>query len=135
MGQLTHGKIFAQGARHHDLNEPVPPGIVVYDIDGTLFFGAARLAAETVLAIENDVEVFVFAMDDVLFIDYSGCLHLKAMLDEIAGKKNVVVVFAGLREEAKQVLEKAGLMGSNVKLAPTLSQAMRIARECFPAII
>ncbi len=135
IGQVSHGKFFAQGARHHDLNEPVPPGVMVYDIDGAMFFGAARLATDTLLSIENDLKVFVIAMDDVLVVDYSGCLHLKVMLDEIFAKKDVTVVFAGLRPETRSVLEKAGLLSPRVKIGETLSEAIRIAREQFPAIV
>ncbi len=138
MSQMTHGKLLAQGARHHALTEPVPPGVVVYDIDGPMFFGAARLAVDTIVSIENDVKVFIFSMEDVFSIDFSACLQIKAMLDDLTGKKEVTVVFSGLRTDPRNVLTKANVLSENVKnikIADDLSMAIRIAREQFPAIL
>lgn len=135
MSNVTHGRFFAQGARHHDSDEPVPAGVLVYDIDGTMFFGAARLATDAVISIENDVRVFVFAMDDVLSIDFSGCTQVQAILDELFSRKNVSVIFCGMRTDVESVLKNSGVLSPKVQVANSLSDALRMARERFPAII
>jgi sulfate permease, SulP family len=101
--------------------------IVVYDIEGPLFFGAA---ANFVKEIEEDFNyrVIVINMESVPVIDTTGALAIEDIVDRLNRDKKKIII-AGLRKEVRTVLHRLGVtakigVGS---FAADLPQALQYA--------
>ncbi len=81
--------------------------IVVYEIEGPLFFGAAK---NFVREIEQqfNYSIIILAMENVPIIDATGALALEDIVDRLARDKKKLIL-AGLRKEARTVLHKMGV--------------------------
>src|SRR5690606_26524174 len=75
----------------------LPKHVVVYDIDGPLFFGAARQALENLRFSDTGLRVVVLDMSDVSAIDMTGLVAFEGLLDRMR-KRGLEVVVCGLSE-------------------------------------
>ncbi|GGZ39597.1 sulfate permease [Streptomyces inusitatus] len=83
--------------------------IVVYRIDGPLFFAAAhRFLLE--LSEISDVRVVILRMSRVTTMDATGALVLKDAVEKLAGR-GIAVVASGIRPGQHQVLDSVGALG------------------------
>lgn len=86
----------------------IPDGVLVYEIDGPLFFGTVRkfeLAAERAGA---NYKALVLRMRNTLYLDAGGIQALeqcKATCD----RKNVTIVLSGIHTQPYMLLEKTGM--------------------------
>jgi SulP family sulfate permease len=101
---------------HPHLKDPHMKGVVVYEIAGPLFFGAAEKAIETLTSVRDDTRAIVLQMDAVPVIDITGLVALESAIDKLA-RAHIFVAMAGVRPEPRAVLERAGLRDSPGKLA------------------
>jgi len=113
MATLTKTEI-AVGA-HPDLPRPLPPGAVLYDIDGPLFFGAAEKAMATLGIIGDRAHVVILGMENVPYIDATGLVALESALDELAHRRCLAVIF-GLKAQPARVLKDAGIVSHSGRL-------------------
>ncbi|MBS1150969.1 MAG: putative SulP family transporter, partial [Myxococcaceae bacterium] len=95
---------------------PLPPGAVVYDVVGPLFFGAAERAMGAIRAIDAKVQVVIFRMEQLLTVDVTGLVALEGVLEELE-RHGIKVVLVGLRPPAREMFERAGLAPVEGKLA------------------
>lgn len=83
----------------------LPDDVMVYHINGLIFFGAVERAFDRVSAIQNSIKTIIIDMENVPFIDMSGIVAMKAMiLDLISKKKEVILV--GNDEVTDKILRK-----------------------------
>jgi SulP family sulfate permease len=101
---------------HQDLPGGLPEGVVVYDINGPLFFGAAERAMGALRAIGANVKVVVFRMEQMLALDVTGLVALETVLDEME-HHGIKVLLVGVPQRAKEMFAKAGLVPEEGKLA------------------
>lgn len=90
----------------HERFAELPKHAVVYDINGPLFFGAARQALENLRFSDQGTRVVVLDMTDVNTIDMTGVVALSDTLARMRRRK-VAVVLCGLRENIRAKLERA----------------------------
>ncbi|MBI3786959.1 MAG: PTS sugar transporter subunit IIA, partial [Ignavibacteriales bacterium] len=82
--------------------------IVVYDIEGPLFFGAAK-SFITTLEKDFEVNIVILDMENVPFIDTSGAVALENIVDQLRrDKKRLLIV--GMRSKVRKVLYELGVM-------------------------
>jgi len=93
---------------HRALPGPLPEGVVIYDLLGPLFFGAAERALNAMRAIEADVRVIIFRMEQVPSADVTGLVAMEGVLREMA-RQNIKAIFVGLHGQALEVFERGGL--------------------------
>ena len=87
----------------------VPPGVVVYRIEGPFFFGAAEkleaaLARHTALP-----KVVIFRMRTVPAVDATGLHALEVLLDKFQ-RKGTHLLLSGVQPQPMKVLFKAGFV-------------------------
>ena len=106
------------------------PGLLAFDLRGSLFFGAiAKLDAQIDPA-RLEVEVLVLNMRDVINIDTSGIDWLQGVHKGLA-KKGARLVLCGLGKQARSLLQRSGFMlqlGVH-NVCDDIEAALRRARE------
>ncbi len=81
--------------------------IVVFDIEGPLFFGAAKNFAKEIEQHFN-YQVIVLNMESVPVIDTTGALVIEEIVDRLNRDKKKLIL-AGLRKEVRSVLHRLGV--------------------------
>jgi SulP family sulfate permease len=88
----------------------LPPDTLVYSIDGPFFFGAAEKLEQTLESIQSHMNTVVLRMERVPFIDATGIQALDELVDDFQRHKSRVVL-VGMRDNVRQKLARAGLLG------------------------
>lgn len=101
---------------HASLPGPLPKGVVVYDLVGPLFFGAAERAMGAIRAIDSSVKVLLFNMEQVITIDVTGLVALEGVLEEMA-HHGIKVILVGVPPASRALFKRAGLEPVPGKLA------------------
>jgi sulfate permease, SulP family len=126
--ELTSSRILdgSVAQSEHDL----PPGVVLFEIAGPLFFGAAQNAMGALDAVGASTRVVVLALGNVPSIDATGLVALESALKRLQGTKTQVVL-SGPLPQPRQVFERADLPGhyAHVRFAPSLAAGLALARE------
>lgn len=89
---------------HADL---VTKGVVVYEIAGPLFFGAAGKAVSSLSAIGANIRTVVFDFRKVPAMDVTGLINLESAFKKLRADR-VQIVLAGVGGQPHRALNKAG---------------------------
>jgi sulfate permease, SulP family len=96
------------GEGHPDLEEPLPRGVVLYDIAGPLFFGAAQKAMTTLKEVEGrEVRVVVLDLEHVPAIDATGIVGLEALVSRL-NELGIKVILVRIQTQPLRALSHAG---------------------------
>jgi SulP family sulfate permease len=87
----------------------VPPGVVVYEIDGPFFFGAAEKFKDTLGQIGKNPKVLIIRMRDVPAIDSTG-LHALGDIVRRSAKDGTLVLLSDIHAQPMIALGKSGLL-------------------------
>ena len=88
------------GDAHPELAEPLPRGVVLYEVAGPLFFGAAQAAVSALQTVEKrGVQAVVLDLQAVPAMDATGLVHLESLLRRLNGA-GVKVILAGVAAAA-----------------------------------
>ncbi len=101
--------------------------IVAFDVEGPLFFGAARNFVREIEA-ASDFKVVVLNMENVPVIDATGALAIEDIVDRMNRDKKKLII-AGMRKDVRSVLHRLGVtkkIGVG-NFAPDMHQATRYA--------
>lgn len=122
------------GGGHDAVDPPLPHGVVLYDVGGPLFFGAAQRAMEALGAIGNDVRIVVLDLRDVPAMDATGLVNLESTLGRLR-RNGVMVILAGVRPQPASVLERAGVHTEEGRLVvcSEFEDGIALARLVLPA--
>jgi len=101
---------------HPHLRDPHLKDVVVYEIGGPLFFGAAEKAISTIERVRGKARVLILVMDAVPVIDVTGLVALESAVRKLQSH-GTFVVMAGVQAEPRLALEKAGVREEPGKLA------------------
>ncbi|MCQ2583801.1 MAG: SulP family inorganic anion transporter [Treponema sp.] len=99
------------GLQNTDLNEPalnVPAGVLVYEIDGPLFFGTVRKFELAVERAGVESKALILRMRNTLYLDAGGIQALK-QLKNACDRKNITIVLSGIHTQPFILLEKTGM--------------------------
>jgi SulP family sulfate permease len=94
----------------------LPEGVVIYDLSGPLFFGAAERALNAMRAIGTDVRAIIFRMEQVSSADVSGLVAMEGVLREME-RQHIKAIFVGLHGQARDVFERGGLQNKEGEVA------------------
>lgn len=83
----------------------LPKGIILYEINGPLFFGAARQFQETILNTHLRPKVVIIRMRYVPLIDATGYQSLKEILKTYKAR-NIKVIISGIKKPLRKDFEK-----------------------------
>jgi|CXWL01.1.fsa_nt_gi SulP family sulfate permease len=114
---------------HPLLDRPLPRGVLLYDVAGPLFFGAAERAMSRLKEVESGVKVVVLDISGVPAIDATGLVSLESTLERLI-ESRVYVVLAGVQEQPYRVLAKAGLRSrkGRVAISRSFQRGINMAR-------
>ncbi|MEK7206974.1 MAG: C4-dicarboxylic acid transporter DauA [Pseudomonadota bacterium] len=115
--------------RHeHPHTAALPPSIVLYDIDGPLFFGAAQKALSGLTQLRHDIRVVILEMTDVPMMDVTGLVALESIAAALH-KKHIMLVFSNLAPRIRRKLHSAGLheQPGVIQFVASLDEASRVA--------
>ncbi len=81
--------------------------IIAYDIEGPLFFGAARNFIREIER-ESSYRIIILNMQSVPVIDTTGALALEEIVDRVRRDRKKLII-AGLRKEVRTILHRLGV--------------------------
>lgn len=115
MANITGGRWLLE-ATHWDMGERLPADVMVYEISGPLFFGAAEKAMSTLREHSSGLKVLILQMHGVPTMDISGVVALKSALESLE-KKHIFVILSDVQKQPLETLKRAGLEPQADKLA------------------
>lgn len=83
----------------------LPKGVIMYEIHGALFFGAAQAFQDTISRLQHRPIVLILRMRHVLFIDATGMYRLKEVIKKFA-RQNTTIILSGVNKAVLKDLEK-----------------------------
>lgn len=117
------------GEEHPSVQLPLPRGVLLYEIAGPLFFGAAQKAMSSLRTIERGVRCVVLNLQHVPVIDATGIVNLESALERLR-KSGVFVILAGVQPRPREALERAGIVEESGRLVirESFESAVALAR-------
>jgi SulP family sulfate permease len=117
------------GHEHPEHGRDLPRGLLVYDIGGPLFFGAAHKATSQLFSFDRrDVRTVLLDLEDVPAVDATGIVNLRSAIDRLRSG-GIDVLLAGLQRQPREALEKARLVGpGGIEHYETFGDALAAAR-------
>ncbi len=111
--------------RHAEHGLALPPGVIVYDIAGPLFFGAAHKATGPLVDLNTGgLRAVLLDLLDVPAIDATGIVNLRSASERLT-KHGVRVILVGLSAQPAQALRRAGMVGpGGLETQPDLRAAL-----------
>jgi SulP family sulfate permease len=124
--QLSDGT--AAGADAVALSD-IPQGVVVYSIDGPLFFGAAEKLEKTLAHIQRPATILVLRLNLVPFVDATGILAIDDIIADFL-KYGAKVILSEVRPNVRRKLDRSGLSRriGRGNICETLALALARAR-------
>jgi SulP family sulfate permease len=89
--------------------EPLPHGVEVFQVHGTLFFGAASKFKDAMRRVEKPPRILILRLREVLAIDATGLRALEDVLDK-AKADGTQVLLTGVQTQPRSVLARAGIL-------------------------
>jgi len=88
---------------------PLPPGVLIYSIEGPLFFGAAEKLERTLAHIQRPAATLILRMSHVPFVDATGIAAIENIITGFL-KHGSIVLLSELRPNVLYKLERAGVI-------------------------
>ncbi len=123
------------GEGHPGLHAPLPRGVVLYEIAGPLFFGAAQKAMMALRAVEErHVLVVVLDLEHVPAIDATGLVGLESLVKRLNEAK-VKVILVGVQDQPLRALAKAGWRNrkGQLRIFRSFERGIAVARRSAAA--
>ncbi|MCB0277881.1 MAG: SulP family inorganic anion transporter, partial [Calditrichaeota bacterium] len=87
----------------------IPDDVILYEINGPLFFAAANKFQDTIRDLKVMPKIIILRMRNVPFIDATAAQRLKALISHFASQ-NVNTILSGIRPELHNDLSEAGIV-------------------------
>jgi SulP family sulfate permease len=106
MAEVSGVQLVGEG--HPDLAEPLPRGVVLYDIAGPLFFGAAQKAMRSLQSMEGrHVRIVILDVEHVPAIDATGIVALESLVARL-NEGGIKVILVAIQDQPLRALARAG---------------------------
>lgn len=128
MAELTGGKHIE--ADHPHLESPLPEGVRLYEVSGSLFFGAAEKAMRALHDIGARPRAVIIDIEEVTVMDVSGLIALDSAIERLRGD-DILVAVAGVHGQPALLMRRAGLRNipGRLLLSASLPQALMRVRH------
>jgi SulP family sulfate permease len=134
MSDLTETRLTLDASE--DAPIKAPKGVLVYEINGPLFFGASQNAMATLGAVRGDAfQVLIIHLGRVPVIDATGFVALENAIETVIRQKKFVVL-AGPLPKPRRIFDKARLeeVHPQLRMAEDLGAALAVASTLVDAI-
>jgi sulfate permease, SulP family len=114
---------------HSMRGKEVPPGVVLYRIEGPVFFAAAENLDQALCGSDGKPKVVIFRMRNVPAMDASG-LHAFRVAIEKLHRDGVKIFFTAVQPQPMKVMFESGLVNwlGEQKFCADLDQALAAVR-------
>lgn len=104
--------------------------IMVYEISGPLFFGAANLFLEVMNEINNKAKIIIIRMNNVPSMDATALDGLKRM-DKRCRESHIMLLYSEINEQPVRLLKSSGFMSMSGtdRFFEKTEQAIEVANE------
>lgn len=106
MSELTKSTLLDQHDKHPHL--AARHGIMVYDVDGPLFFGAAHKALKVVTSVDPTVRSVVLEMSGVPVIDTTAMVNIRSLAETLR-QRGITLYLLMPQQRIKEKLKRFGL--------------------------
>ncbi|MFQ5736474.1 MAG: C4-dicarboxylic acid transporter DauA [Thermodesulfobacteriota bacterium] len=103
MAYVTEARLVDEGPGAED--RPRVEGVLIYEIAGPLFFGAAQAAVSALMTIQNNARVVVLDMRKVPVMDITGLINLESALAQFE-KLGVYTILAGMGSQPLHLMAR-----------------------------
>ncbi|MGH7585576.1 MAG: C4-dicarboxylic acid transporter DauA [Gemmatimonadales bacterium] len=126
MAEISGARLIAEGAP--TAHGPVPPGVLLYEVAGPLFFGAAQKAMRSLHDIAGPTRVVVLDLGAVPVMDATGLVGLESAVERLQLDRRQVIL-ARVQPQPMEVLARANLdeRHAGVHFASSLDGALEMA--------
>jgi SulP family sulfate permease len=132
MADVTEARL--AGDAHPDIPGAIPPGVVVYEISGPLFFGAAQKAMAALEIAFDTTKAVILLMDEVHAMDATGLVALESALATLR-REHCLAILTGVRSQPLALLRKAHVPERDgIKLCTTTQEALVVATQAVAAV-
>jgi sulfate permease, SulP family len=131
VARLTHSQVSDHSGGHHRKlrHLRLPEGVMVYHINGLVFFGTVEKALERISFITDDIHTLIIDMEDVPLVDMTGLVALKTMIMDIHSR-NQEIILCGNAGVIGKVMQKLPLSARHrLKTAETIDQAIALVSQ------
>ena len=106
------------------------PGILVYSIEGPLFFGAAEKLERTLAHIQRPATTLILRMGNVPFLDATGIIAIGNMVTDFK-RHGAVVFLVELKPNVRYKLERGGVIANvgETNVVDSLAGALLLAKR------
>lgn len=127
MAEVSNVRLVDQ---HPIAAEGLPKNVLIYEVAGPLFFGAAQKAMNALQRVPTGIKVVVLDLSAVPAIDATGLVSLESAVARLH-QLGMVVVLGGVQGQPLRALAKSGLRGHRDRLTVhgTMEKALAVARE------
>ena len=128
MAEISGTTVIHHDPADHGHRKPLPRGVVLYDIGGPLFFGAAQAAIGALDHIAEGTRIVILDLEDVPAMDATGLVNLESALERLHNDETLVIL-VGVQPQPAKVLKKAGIEEEpgRIALCDTVDQAVDLA--------
>jgi len=108
----------------------LPPDVEVFEVYGSLFFGAVDQFTETIRGIRKRPRVFILETKNLLAVDATGIRALEQLVSSFS-QEGTAVIISGIHKQPLFAITQAGLFDSigGENVCGSLDQALRRAGE------
>jgi SulP family sulfate permease len=133
MAEVSGVTLMADG--HPDLESPLPRGVVLCDVAGPLFFGAAQKTLDVLRSVERrGVQVVVLDMEHVPAMDATGVVGLESLVRRL-NEAQIKVILVGMQHQPLRTLARAGWRSrkGRLRIFRSFERGMAVARRTVGA--
>lgn len=102
-------KVDDEEASHNELSRQVPKGVIVYELAGSLFFGAVDKFKETMNRISETPKILILRMRSVSSIDAAGIQMIEDLLNR-CNSEGTRLLLSGVHAQPVVALTRAGVL-------------------------
>jgi SulP family sulfate permease len=100
---------------HHHPSGPLPKGLILYEVAGPLFFGAAQRAISTLERAGQSARALVLDLEGVPVLDATALVNLESAIERLLTRGTFVAI-GGVQKQPLRVLLQGGLRNRPGKL-------------------
>jgi SulP family sulfate permease len=107
---------------------PIPEGVEVFEVYGSLFFGAVEQFNESIRSLRKKPKVFILETRNLLAIDATGLRAIEDLVRDLSGLR-IRFILSGLHKQPLFALQQAGILDliGEDNLCGTLQESLDLA--------
>jgi SulP family sulfate permease len=127
MAEVSNVRLVSQ---HPIAKEGLPKDVLIYEIAGPLFFGAAQKAMSALQRVPTGIKVVVLDLVSVPVVDATGLVSLESTVSRLHGL-GMFVVLGGVQGQPMRVLARSGIRErrDRISVHRSMERALQVARE------